>query len=167
MDKSGAEKRNNGENSAVNLDSFDMKILSVLSSEGRISWRDLADRIGLSLTPTLRRVRRLENEGYIEGYSAILDEQRLKGGMSVFVSLTLDRQSEEVLAIFEREISAFPEVLSCFMMTGTMDYLLRIVVRDLAHYQLVLSRLTAIRSIAHVSTSFALKSVVRRPGSYI
>lgn len=167
MENMRADKRSTGESTAASLDAFDMKILDVLSSEGRISWRDLAERIGLSLTPTLRRVRRLENDGYIEGYSAILDEQRLKGGMIVFVSLTLDRQSEETLAVFEREIAAFPEVLSCFMMTGTMDYLLRIVVRDLAHYQLVLSRLTAIDSIAHVSSSFALKSIVRRPGSYI
>ncbi len=82
------------------LDSYDRRILDALARDGRMSWRDLAEEIGLSLTPTLRRVRILESEGYIQGYAARLDERRLKGAMSVFVSVTLERQSEDFLAVF-------------------------------------------------------------------
>lgn len=156
MDKATAE-----------LDTYDSKILQMLVADGRISWRDLADRIGLSLTPTLRRVRRLERDGYIEGYAAILDEKQMAGSLSIFVMLTLERQSEEMLGEFEREINDFPEVISCFMTTGSTDYLLRVVVHDLDHYQHVLRRLTGIRSIAHVNSIVSLKSIVRRRGFHV
>lgn len=75
------------------LDRIDLKILRALADDGRLSWRDLAQKVGLSLTPTLRRVRRLEEEHYIQGYFARLDEERLSGAMSVFVSVSLDRKS--------------------------------------------------------------------------
>lgn len=146
------------------LDSYDMKILRALARDGRMSWRNLADDIGLSLTPTLRRVRRLEDEGYIEGYSAQLDEKRLMGAMSVFVSVTLERQVEEVLARFEERVAALSEVMSCFLMSGGADYTLRVVVRDLDHYQQLLSKLTRIPGVAHIQSSFALKAVIGRRG---
>ncbi len=144
------------------IDKYDMNILRELARDGRLSWRALADRIGLSLTPTLRRVRRLEQEGYIEGYGAYLDEKRLIGAMSAFVSVTLERQVEEVLARFEERISLLPEVMSCFLMSGGADYTLRVVVRDLDHYQQLLSKLTRIPGVAHIQSSFALKSVIKR-----
>ncbi|AXQ28487.1 Lrp/AsnC family transcriptional regulator [Solimonas sp. K1W22B-7] len=147
---------------AVELDKYDMNILRALARDGRMSWRNLADDIGLSLTPTLRRVRRLESEGYIEGYSAHLDEKRLVGAMSAFVSVTLERQVEEVLARFESRVADLPEVMSCFLMSGGADYTLRVVVRDLDHYQQLLSKLTRIQGVAHIQSSFALKSVIRR-----
>ncbi|MDE8651187.1 Lrp/AsnC family transcriptional regulator [Novosphingobium album (ex Liu et al. 2023)] len=149
------------------LDACDMKILKALVNDGRISWRDLSDQIGLSLTPTLRRVRRLEAAGFIESYTATLDEQRLVGSLSVFVSVTLDKQSEDTLTAFEAHIGALEEVTSCFMMTGNVDYLMRVVVRDLNHYQRLLIKLTRIPNVAHVNSSFALKAVVRRSGFYI
>ncbi|HSW14489.1 MAG TPA: Lrp/AsnC family transcriptional regulator [Solimonas sp.] len=147
---------------ANELDKYDMNILRALARDGRISWRNLADEIGLSLTPTLRRVKRLEGEGYIEGYSAHLDEKRLVGAMSAFVSVTLERQVEETLARFEDRVSLLPEVMSCFLMSGGADYTLRVVVRDLDHYQQLLSKLTRIQGVAHIQSSFALKSVIRR-----
>ena len=145
------------------LDRTDLKILSELSRNGRVSWRELAETIGLSLTPTLRRVRQLEESGYITGYSAHLDESRLAGGMSLFVSITLERQSQDVLDRFEREIAAMPQVMSCFLMTGDADYILRVVVEDLAGYQsLLTSTLTKIPGVAHIKSSFALKAVLNR-----
>src|SRR6185312_10050097 len=107
---------------AAGLDAYDEKILKLLAEDGRISWRDLGDAIGLSATPTLRRVRRLESEGYISGYGARLDESKLGHGISVFVSVTLTAQSEEAIQRFEKAIARSPEVMSCFLMTGDADY---------------------------------------------
>jgi Lrp/AsnC family leucine-responsive transcriptional regulator len=146
------------------LDSQDVKILRMLSQDGRISWRDLADKIGLSLTPTLRRVRRLEKEGYIKGYTATLDESRILGSISVFVSVTMERQCENVLAEFETRIARIPEVLSCFQMTGAADYLVRITARSIESFQLLLAELMRIPGVAHVQSSFAIKPVVRTAG---
>ena len=147
---------------SIDLDKYDMNILRALAREGRMSWRRLADQIGLSLTPTLRRVQRLEKDGYIEGYSANLDEKRLMGAMSAFVSVRLERQTEKILAAFEERVSAFAEVMSCFQMSGGADYTMRVVVRDLDHYQQLLARLTRIPGVANIQSSFALKSVIRR-----
>src|ERR1700746_3244453 len=108
----------------MELDGYDYRILQELTRDGRLSWRDLADRIGLSLTPTLRRVRRLEETGYINGYSANLDERRLAGAMIVFISVTLERQVEDALTVFETEVLKLPQVMSGFLMTGGGDYLL-------------------------------------------
>ncbi|RYD91022.1 MAG: Lrp/AsnC family transcriptional regulator, partial [Sphingobacteriales bacterium] len=119
----------------MKLDKFDFKILNALANDGRVSWRDLAEQIGLSLTPTLRRVRLLEEEGYIQGYFARLDETRLSGELVVFVSVAMDKQAVEALTLFEERVAQVPEVMSCFLMTGDADYLLRVVVRDLHTYQ--------------------------------
>jgi DNA-binding Lrp family transcriptional regulator len=151
----------------ADLDACDVKILNALVHDGRMSWRDLSERIGLSLTPTLRRVRRLEAAGYIEGYTATLDEQRLVGSLSAFVSVTLEKQAEDTLALFEAQVAAIEEVTSCFQITGNFDYMMRVVARDLAHYQRLLAKVTRIPHVAHVNSSFALKSVVRRPGLHI
>jgi DNA-binding Lrp family transcriptional regulator len=148
---------------ARDLDDFDIKILATLARQGRISWRELADAIGLSPTPTLRRVRALEADGFILGYHAKIDEVLVGRGISVFVSVRLDAQHDEALAQFEGVIEAVPEVMSCFMMTGTTDYLLRVVVPDLEAYQTFISRtLTRIPHVANVSSGFTLKSVVQR-----
>ena len=145
------------------LDRIDRNILSILAEEGRISWRDLAERVGLSLTPTLRRIKRLEEGGFIIGYMARLDEARLGGQMSVFVSVTLDKQSEDALEVFERHVSTAPEVMSCFLMAGGEDYLLRVVADDLVSYQAFMTGvLTRIPGVARIHSSFALKSVIQR-----
>ncbi len=146
----------------VDLDTYDRKIVAALIRDGRQSWRELAEEIGLTLTPTLRRVRRLEDSGIIQGYAARVDEKRLLGGMTVFVSVTLERQVEEVLSGFEDKVSTLPEVMGGFLMTGGADYLLHVIVRDLDHYQELLTELTKTRGIAHIQSSFALKTFVRR-----
>jgi len=145
------------------LDRTDIRILRELSADGRLSWRVLAERISLSLTPTLRRVRQLEERGYIRGYTAQLDEARLAGSMNVFVSVTLEKQSESAIARFEKEIALAPEVMSCFLMTGDADYNLRVVVRDLDAYHRFLTRtLTRIPGVEHIKSSFALKTILMR-----
>ena len=142
---------------------MDTKILQVLAEDGRISARELGDRVGLSLTPTLRRIRRLEDEGYIRGYGARLDEARLGGGLSIFVQVTLKAQTLEAIDAFEREIVTAPEVMSCYLMTGGADYMLRVVAADLAGYQAFLMKtLTRIAGVAHIQSSFALKPVIER-----
>jgi Lrp/AsnC family leucine-responsive transcriptional regulator len=145
------------------LDKVDSKILQLLAKDGRISWRELADNIGLSLTPTLRRIKRLEADGYIAGYTARFDEQRLGVGMTMFVSVTLERQTEETLKVFERKIANVPEVMSCYLMTGEADYLLRVVASDLASYQrFMLDVLTRIPGVSRIQSSLAIKPVFQR-----
>lgn len=147
----------------ADIDKTDLKILKELAGDGRMAWSALGERIGLSLTPTLRRVRRLEEDGYIQGYTAKLDEGRLAGRMSVFVSVTLTTQSEETIARFEEQIAVAPEVMSCFLMSGDADYNLRVVVPDLDAYHHFLTRtLTRIPGVAHIKSSFALKAVLMR-----
>src|ERR1041384_1628932 len=108
------------------LDKVDARIMEILSKDGRISWRDLADQIGLSLTPTLRRIRRLEQDGYITGYSAQFDEQKLGFGITMYVWVSLERQVEETLKVFERRIAEVPEVRSCYSMTAAGGYVCRV-----------------------------------------
>jgi Lrp/AsnC family leucine-responsive transcriptional regulator len=145
------------------LDKIDRRILRLLSEDGRMAWRDLAEQVGLSLTPTIRRVRLLEERGYIEGYAARLSEERLAGSMTVFVTVTLERQSGHSLSIFEQEVARIPNVMSAYVMTGGADYLLRVVVRDLQEYQRFLTEdLTRIPGVAHIQSSFALKPVLQR-----
>lgn len=144
------------------LDSFDVRILQILAAEGRKTWRDLAEEIGLSLTPTLRRVHRLEEEGFILGYSAKLDERRLVGAIEAMIWITLDRQSEEALVTFERSIGDVIEVTDCYQITGEHDYVLRVIVTDLEHYQAMLSRLSRIPMLSRINSSFVLKTVLRR-----
>lgn len=144
------------------LDGYDRKILSLLARNGRLSWRDLADAISLSLTPTIRRVRRLEEQGYIEGYGALLSERRLAGSVSVFVSVELEKQTSGALRGFDDAIGQMPEVMECYMMTGDADYLLRIVVRDVEQYEAVVSRLAQVPGISHIKSSFAVRPVLRR-----
>ena len=154
-------------NTDGSLDSYDVRILRRLTEDGRITWRDLAAEIGLSLTPTLRRVRLLEEAGYITGYFAGLDERRLAGAMIVFISVTLERQVRDILESFEERVSALPEIMSGFLMTGGADYLLRAVVRDLDHYRHLLDDLTRIPGVAHIQSSFALKSFINRPAPIV
>lgn len=145
------------------LDGYDRKILRALSRDGRIAWKDLSEEIGLSMTPTIRRVRLLEEAGLIEGYTVVLNEERLVGSISVFVSVTLERQTESAMALFEAEIAKSPNCLTCFLMTGGADYLLRVVVNDLKEFQRFIAEvLSRIPGVAHIQSSFALRPVLQR-----
>lgn len=147
----------------MKLDQLDRKILSALVADGRISWRELSERIGLSTTPTLKRVRALEQAGYIAGYSARIDEAVVGRPISVFVSVTLDRQDLSELETFEAAIARVPQIMSCFVMAGEVDYLLRVVVADVAEFERFLTQvLRPIPGMRRINSAFALKPVIQR-----
>lgn len=145
---------------SIQLDEIDLKILMRLQDEGRISNVDLADQVGLSPAPCLRRVRALERAGAIRRYVALVDPAAVNLHVTVFVQITLDLQVEGRLEIFENAILRRPEVLECYLMTGDADYLLRVVVADVSAYERFLrDALTRIESAAGIKSSFALKQV--------
>lgn len=142
------------------IDDFDIQILRALSREGRISLQDLSERIGLSTTPTARRVRRLEKAGIITGYAALIDEAVLGFGVSVFVSVQLERQVDDALARFEAAVREFPEVVDCWLMTGDRDYLLRIATTGLKEFEeFLVGRLTRVPGVASIQSSIPLRRV--------
>lgn len=144
----------------IPLDAIDRKILSVLQRDGRVSIADLAQQVGLSASPCLRRVRLLEQAGVIARYVAMVDQQAVGLPVSVFVSIKLESQREEALTKFGKSIERWPEVLECYLMTGPRDYLLRVVVSDLAAYERFLKqKLTKLTGIASIESSFALEQV--------
>ncbi|KAB2883104.1 MAG: Lrp/AsnC family transcriptional regulator [Pseudorhodoplanes sp.] len=142
------------------LDRIDRKILATLQRDGRISLADLAETVGLSPSPCLRRVRLLEKDGVISRYVALVDQQAVGLPVSVFVSIKMESQREEALDRFAKAISRWPEVLECYLMTGPRDYLLRVVVADLAAYERFLKdKLTRLPGLASIESSFALEQV--------
>ncbi|MEQ9608419.1 MAG: Lrp/AsnC family transcriptional regulator [Kiloniellaceae bacterium] len=144
----------------MKLDVIDRKILGALQDNGRLSNVELAERVGLSASPCLRRVRMLEDAGMITRYVALLDQKAVGLPVSVFISIKLERQQEDDLDSFEAEVRKYPEVLECYLMTGTRDYLLRVATRDLAAYERFLkTKLTRVENVAYIESSFALKQV--------
>lgn len=148
----------------MELDRYDRLILSVLQEDGRISNQDLADRIGLSPSPCLRRVRALEESGLIAGYRALLDAKQLGLSLMALIGISMDQHTPERFANFEKKIAAVPEVLECLLITGQQaDYQLKVVVRDMDAYQdLLLNKITRIAGVTGVHTSFVLRRVVDR-----
>lgn len=142
------------------LDEADRKILSFLQKDGRVSLAELSTHVGLSPSPCLRRVRMLEKEGIISRYVAVLDQKKVGLPVSVFVSVKLDRQRKDALEMFSKAIGRWPEVLECYLMTGPRDYLLRVVVADIAAYEAFLKeKLTRLEAVASIESSFALEQV--------
>ena len=142
------------------LDRIDVKILDVLQQDGRLPNQELAERVGLSPSPCLRRLKRLERDGVIQRYTAVVDQAKVGIPVSVFVSVKLERQREDVMERFERAIADYRDVVECYLMTGTRDYLLRVVTEDLSAYERFLKEtLTRIDGVASIESSFALKQV--------
>lgn len=142
------------------IDETDRRILRRLQAQGRMSLQDLAESVGLSATPVARRVRALEDAGIITGYRAMIDEVALGFGVSVFVSVRLDRQIDSALATFEATIRTLPEVVDCWLMTGNRDYLVRVVTADLAEFEsFLVGRLTKIPGVASIESSLPLRRV--------
>ena len=148
----------------IKLDGYDRRILEVLQQEGRISNQDLADRIGLSPSPCLRRVRALEEAGIIAGYRALLAVEKLGLDLMAILSISMDRHTPERFDGFEAKVRALPQVLECLLITGRdADYQLKVVVRDMAAYQdLLLNHITRIEGVSGVHSSFVLRRVVER-----
>ena len=145
----------------IGLDVLDRRILEILQANGRITNQDLADQIGLSPSPCLRRLRRMEAEGVISGYVALVDP--LAAGLSVtaFVRVRLDQQDDNHLATFEGAVIEFPEVMECYLMSGDADYQLRVLVESLSQFENFLRyKLTPVPGVSQVTTSFALRPVI-------
>ena len=151
---------NNAHNS---LDSVDCAILDLLQEDGRLANVDLADAVNLSPSACLRRVRRLEEEGFINQYVALINPSRVGMGTNVFVEITLSSQAEEALDAFEIAVTKRPEIMSCHLMAGDFDYLLRVVIDDVADYEaLHRTHLAQLPGVARLVSSFALRPVCDR-----
>jgi Lrp/AsnC family leucine-responsive transcriptional regulator len=148
----------------MTLDRFDKEILRILQSQGRISNQDLAEQVGLSASPCLRRVKALEDAGIITGYRAHLDAKKINLGLTALIQISMDKHTPERFEHFEKEIKGIPEILECLLITGqSADYLLKVAVKDLDDYQkLLLTQITKIQGVTGVHSSFVLNKVVDR-----
>ena len=146
----------------MEIDRYDRQILQVLQDDGRISNQDLADRIGLSPSPCLRRVRTLEESGIVTGYRALLDAKNLGYSLMALIYISMDKHTPERFENFEKEIRKLPEVLECLLVTGQdADYQIKVVVKDMDAFQdLLLSRITRIQGVTGVHSSFVLRRVI-------
>lgn len=142
------------------IDTIDLKILKILQESARISNLQLAHRVGLSPSPCLARVKKLEESEIIRRYVALLDPAAVGRGVSIFVQVTLDRQIESALTAFEKAVAQRSEVMECYLMTGSSDYLLRVAVADLDEFQrFVVGFLSRVPGVGNIQSSVALKRV--------
>ena len=144
------------------MDRFDRQILQVLQEDGRISNQDLADRIGLSPSPCLRRVRALEDAGIVTGYRALLNAKALGYTLMALIYISMDMHTPERFENFEKEINQIGEILECLLITGQdADYQIKVVVKNMDAFQeLLLNRITRIQGVTGVHSSFVLRRVV-------
>ena len=157
---------NNHTNSVlpIDIDATDKQLLRLLQTQARMSITELAERVNLSATPCARRIKRLEEAGIITGYHTQTDAQKLGYPLAVFIAISMDRHTAYRFERFEEKIQSFEEVVSCSIVTGrTEDYLIKVRVRDMAHYEeFLLHRLNRIEGVAQVHTSFELREVFSR-----
>jgi Lrp/AsnC family leucine-responsive transcriptional regulator len=148
----------------MKLDRTDRRILELMQSNGRISNLELADAVGLSPTPCSRRVKRLEESGLIERHVTLLNQDALGLKLTAYIVISMDRHTPDRFDTFEDTVRGYPEVVDCSVITGqAADYLLRVVVPDMAHYErFLLGRLTRIPGVTGVQSSFVLRHVMRR-----
>lgn len=147
----------------MELDRIDQQILALLQQDGRLTNAALAEQVHLSPSACLRRVQRLEQEGVIAGYTAILDAAAVGRATTVFVELSLNSQREDALEAFESAVRDCPEVAECHLMSGGSDYLLRVVVEDAQEYERVHKQhLSRLPHVARIRSSFSLRRVCRR-----
>jgi DNA-binding Lrp family transcriptional regulator len=157
--------RNGKPMGAGSYDSVDLRILSELQADGRMTNVELARRVGLTAPPCLRRVRSLEEDGAIEGYHAALDQARLGYAIMVFAMVSLKSQAEADLQAFERHVAALDPVRECHMLNGEIDFILKIVARDLQEFQAFLTTsLTTAPNVASVKTSLTIRRAKHLPG---
>lgn len=142
------------------LDRIDRNILAALSREGRLSSAELAQRVGLSKTPVQARVKRLEREGYIRGYSALIDRARMGEGHIAFVQVTLSDTRSTALEAFNKAVHRIPEIVECHMIAGGFDYLLKIRTKDIAAYRRLLGEtISALPAVSNTSTFVVMEAV--------
>jgi DNA-binding Lrp family transcriptional regulator len=147
------------------FDRIDRQILGLLQDDGRMTNVDLAERVGLTAPPCLRRVRALEEQGAIKGYHAALDPASLGYTITVFAMVSLKSQAEADLSAFERHVATIPEVRECHMLNGEIDFILKIVSTDLKSFQeLLTTQLTPAPNVSHVKTSLTIRTAKEMPG---
>lgn len=143
------------------LDATDRRILGILQRDGRVTNADLSEQVNLSPSACHRRVQRLEEEGFIAGYVALLDAARMGRATTIFVEITLQGQSEELLEAFEREVARIPDLLECHLMAGTADYLLKIMAGDAEDYARIHRRFLArLPGVARMRSHISLRRVI-------
>lgn len=144
----------------MDLDSTDRRILAALQGDGRLTNVDLAQRVALSPSPCLRRVKRLETAGVVRGYRAVLDREAVGLGLTVFVEIKVERHSRENAQTLQNALAAMPEVVSCHMVSGTADFLVEIVVADLRAYEVLLTnRLLTLPMVADIRSNVSLRRI--------
>ncbi len=145
----------------MNLDDIDMHLIAILQEDASIAVDELARRVGLTKTPCWRRLQRLEKNGVIKGKVALLNAQMLDLSVSVFVQVKTSYHSRDWLETFSRTVSAFPEVVDFYRMSGEYDYLLRVIVKDIAAYDDFYKRFIEATSLTDVTSSFAMEEIKR------
>jgi Lrp/AsnC family leucine-responsive transcriptional regulator len=144
----------------TDLDAIDHRIVAALQADGRLTNLELAERVGLSPSPCLRRVKRLERDGYIETYRAMLQRDRLGLGLTVFVGVKIGGHANVEAEAFQDAIIALPEVVACHLVSGEADYLLEVVVPDLAHYQrFLVGKLLNLAIVREVRSNIAIQTL--------
>ena len=145
------------------MDRYDRQILEALQQDGRISNKQLAEQVSLSESACLRRVRALEEDGTIQRYVAMLSQEKVGVSGDVLVHIGLHREEQSELAAFEDAVRQIPEVMECYLMTGEFDYLLRVVVADMADFERIhKEELTRLPGVARVNSSVAIRKVLKR-----
>ncbi len=144
----------------MRLDATDIRLLSALQEDARSTVADLAEKISLSTSPTWRRIKRLEDEGLIKGYSAVLDRRGLGWGVLGFINVSIEHHSEAEAVAFERALAALPEIVACWSITGGTDFLLQVVAKDLDSYaDFAMTTIRRLPGLKAMHTTFTLKEI--------
>ena len=142
------------------IDKIDVSLLNLLQSNTKLNTKELAQKVGLSVTPTYERIKRLEKEGYIKKYVAILDRKLIDKNLMVISFVSLILHSNDMQIEFEKSVIEYPEVIECFHVTGSYDYQLKVIVSDMEEYQaFIKDKLSSINNIANVQSSFVMSSL--------
>ncbi len=144
----------------MNLDASDIRILQLLQENAQFTIKEISQKINLSMTPTHDRIKRLEQEGVIDKYVTILNKKMLGNPMIVYCNISLDKQQKNHFEEFEEAIKQFPEVIECSVISGSFDYLLKVIVKDMSTYnEFYQKKLSDLQSVAHISSSFVMSEV--------
>jgi DNA-binding Lrp family transcriptional regulator len=144
----------------MNLDASDIRILQLLQENAQFTIKEISQKINLSMTPTHDRIKRLEQDGVIDKYVTILNKKMLGNPMTVYCNITLDKQQKNHFEEFEEAIKQFPEVIECSVISGSFDYLLKVIVKDMSAYnEFYQKKLSDLQSVAHISSSFVMSEV--------
>jgi Lrp/AsnC family transcriptional regulator len=142
------------------MNSIDLKILKFLEKDAKMSIKEIADELNMSKTPIYERIKRLEQQGYIERYTALLNPKKLDKGMTVFCFVSLEVQKLDEIKKFRQAVSKIPEVTECYLLGGSNDFLLKVLIKDLdAYHQFSSGKLAALNNISQIKSSFVLDTV--------